>query len=60
MGRIHYLTSIEKCIRPIILSNSLKKALDMKQIVDREALQALDAIVSAEEVELFLSKDWVS
>lgn len=43
-----------------ISSNALKNALDVKKIIDQKALQELDAIIQAEEVELFLSKDWVS
>lgn len=43
-----------------ISSDALHKALDAKQIIDQKELQELDAIVPTKEVELFLSKDWVS
>jgi len=39
-----------------ISSNELKNAIDAKRIVNQIQLQALDAIVPAEEVELFISK----
>ncbi len=43
-----------------ISSAALNRALDAKLIIDRKVLRGLDAIILTKEVELFLSKDWVS